>query len=194
MKKIYRFITSINFYIINYYNFYSNKILFDKFSSLKIRGLIRIFNKGKIVIGNNVKINSSLSSNPIGGQTYTSFVVKKNAELVISDCVGISNSSIVCYKRITIGRDTFIGGDCKIYDTDFHSISFDDRITMGDINIYSKEVNIEAGCFIGGGTTILKGVTIGEKSVIGANSVVTKNIPSNELWAGNPAKFIRKII
>ena len=40
---------------------------------------------------------------------------------------------------------------------------------------------------------ILKGVTIGENSVVGAGSVVTKDIPSGEVWAGNPAKFIRKI-
>ena len=47
--------------------------------------------------------------------------------------------------------------------------------------------------FIGANSIILKGVTIGERSIIGAGSVVTKNIPDDEIWAGNPAKFIRKI-
>ena len=54
-------------------------------------------------------------------------------------------------------------------------------------------VVIEDNVFIGARCIILKGVTIGENSVVGAGSVVTKSIPANEIWAGNPAKFIRKI-
>jgi acetyltransferase-like isoleucine patch superfamily enzyme len=53
------------------------------------------------------------------------------------------------------------------------------------------KVIIEDNVFIGAHSTILKGVTIGKNSVIGACSVVTKNIPPNEIWAGNPAKFIK---
>ena len=47
--------------------------------------------------------------------------------------------------------------------------------------------------FIGAHTTIIKGVFIGKKSIIGACSIISKNIPDNEVWAGNPAKFIRKM-
>ena len=47
--------------------------------------------------------------------------------------------------------------------------------------------------FIGTNCIVLKGVSIGNNSIVGAGSVVTKNIPANELWAGNPAKFIRKL-
>ena len=54
-------------------------------------------------------------------------------------------------------------------------------------------VVIGGNVFIGARCIILKGVTIGENSIIGAGSVVTKSIPANEIWAGNPAKFIRKI-
>lgn len=52
---------------------------------------------------------------------------------------------------------------------------------------------IKQGSSIGANSTILGGITIGVKSMIGAGSVVTKNIPDNELWFGNPAKFIKKI-
>jgi acetyltransferase-like isoleucine patch superfamily enzyme len=52
---------------------------------------------------------------------------------------------------------------------------------------------IKKGASIGANVTILGGVIIGEKSMIGAGSVVTKNIPDGELWVGNPAKFVRKI-
>ena len=58
----------------------------------------------------------------------------------------------------------------------------------------TKPVIIKQNVFIGAHSTILKGVTIGENSIIGACSVVTKNIPDNEVWAGNPAKYIKHLI
>ena len=54
-------------------------------------------------------------------------------------------------------------------------------------------IAIGDNAFIGAHSTILKGVTIGANSIIGAASLVTTNIPDNEIWGGNPAKFIRKI-
>lgn len=64
-----------------------------------------------------------------------------------------------------------------------------------DLLIYSiidKPVRIKSGAWIGGHSIILKGVTIGKNSVIGAGSIVTHDIPDNEVWAGNPAKYIKK--
>ena len=63
----------------------------------------------------------------------------------------------------------------------------------GDTDIRTKPVHIGENVFIGGHCVILKGVTIGDGAVIGAGSVVTKSIPAGEIWAGNPAKFIRKV-
>lgn len=62
-----------------------------------------------------------------------------------------------------------------------------------DVHIKSKPVVIKRGAWIGGGSIILKGVVIGEYSVIGAGSVVTRSVPAGEIWAGNPARFIRKL-
>ena len=56
-----------------------------------------------------------------------------------------------------------------------------------------KGITLRKGCSIGANTTLLPGVEIGENALIGAGSVVTKNIPANEIWIGNPAKFHRKI-
>lgn len=158
-----------------------------------IRGIPFIRNSGIFIIGKNVRINSRYRNNPIGGQTFATFIIKKNASLVISQGAGISNSTIVCWDKILIGENVYIGGDCKIYDSDFHSLNYEERIIYGDKKIKSKPVEIKKGAFIGTGTIILKGVSIGERSVIGAGSVVTKNIPSDEIWAGNPCKCIKKL-
>lgn len=80
-----------------------------------------------------------------------------------------------------------------IFDTDFHPISYQSRILNDQSKIKSVPVRICRGAFIGARSIIMKGVTIGEYSIIGAGSVVTKSVPSNEVWAGNPARFIYKL-
>jgi len=60
-------------------------------------------------------------------------------------------------------------------------------------NRVKKPVVVKDNAFIGARSIILKGVTIGNNSIVGAGSVVTKSIPDNEIWAGNPARFIRSI-
>lgn len=190
------------------YNIYKNlKILYYKgvnwfylkIMKVKVNGKINIYgklflrNSGKIVFGDNLEINSGFAYNPIGGQGFTSIVVQENACLVIKKNVGISNSAIYCKKRITIGNNVIIGGDCKIYDTDFHSIYLKDRLSQPQKGIKSLPVKINEGVFIGTGSIVLKGVEIGENSVIAAGSVVSRNIPENEIWGGNPIVFLKKI-
>jgi acetyltransferase-like isoleucine patch superfamily enzyme len=160
---------------------------------LKIKGVLRIYGRGEIIIGENIKINTRFSANPIGGQTFTSFYVAENAQLTIGKNVGISNSSIVSFSRIVIEDNVLIGGDCKIFDTDFHSINPEIRNSPNDTSYKSMPVTIKRGAFIGAASIILKGVVIGENSVIGAGSIVTKSVPANEIWAGNPAKFINTV-
>ncbi|PFD99358.1 transferase [Priestia megaterium] len=160
------------------------------------RGFLLVRNKGKISIGDSVVINSSLGSNPTTGDSKTIIIVENEANLVIGNNVGISNSVINCKKGIIIEEYTSIGCGCKIYDNDFHSIKFEDRLLeqRGIIkNVKVSPITIKKGAFVGANVMILKGVTIGCNAVIGASSVVTKDIPDNELWAGNPIKFIRKL-
>lgn len=154
-------------------------------------GLILVRNRGKIIIGNKVTINSAPMANPIGGQGRTILVTQKGAKITIGDGSGISNCAIFASESITIGKQVMIGAGVKIYDTDFHPVNFTER--MENKPAKKAAVSIADGAFIGAHSIILKGVTIGEKSVIGAGSVVTGHIPDNEIWAGNPAKFIRKI-
>lgn len=158
-----------------------------------INGLIYILNEGRIDIGCKFNACSSKHSNPIGGDTVLRLIVRRGGTLVIGNNVGISNSTIVCWKSIEIGDFVNIGGGCKIWDTDFHSTNPLDRVHRGNTNVKTAKIELCEYAFIGGGSTILKGVTIGKNSVVAAGSVVTKSIPDNELWGGNPAKFIRKL-
>ncbi|WP_172830860.1 acyltransferase [Polaribacter sp. KT 15] len=175
-------------------NYIKFKIFDIKFGdNFKVNGSLFLKGKGSFTLGNNVLINSSYITNPIGGQTFTSIVVADKAKLTIGDNVGLSNCAIFCSHKIDIDSFVFIGGDCKIYDTDFHSIYIKDRIKDTETGIKSAPVLIKQGAFIGAGSIVLKGVVIGENAVVAAGSVVAKSIPNNEVWGGNPAKFIKKI-
>lgn len=97
---------------------------------------------------------------------------------------------------ITIGDYTLLGGGVKVYTSDFHSMDYKKRRSPGKMDQGDRKcapVTIGHDCFIGAGSIILKGVTIGDYSIIGAGSVVTKSVPSGEIWAGNPARFVKKI-
>ena len=162
-------------------------------SNFHTNGLLFIRGKGKIIIGDSVTINSCRESNPIGGDTRTVFYAKEGSKIKIGNRVGISNSAIVSMQEIIIEDDVLIGGSCKIYDHDFHSIVYEERTAEIDHGIKSAPICIKKGAFIGGHSIILKGVTIGEKSIIGAGSIVVRDVPDGEIWAGNPAKFMKKL-
>lgn len=161
-----------------------------------IRGKVYFKTVGRrgasIFVGEKVNINSSLASDPIGGDTRTILYTRHNGTIAIGNYVGLSNTTIVSETSVTIGEWTNIGGGTKIYDTDFHSLDPDIRY-VDDSFVKTKPIVIGSRVFIGGHSIILKGVTIGDGAVIGAGSVVTSNIPANEIWAGNPAKFIKKV-
>lgn len=161
--------------------------------SLKTYGGIFIRGTGQIHIGNNVVVTSCRETNPIGGDTKTILFAKGNGKIKIGNHVGISNTAIIALGSIEIEDDVLIGANCKIYDHDFHALDYETRNLPENRGVVPKPVIIKQGAFIGAHSIILKGVTVGVKSIVGAGSVVTKNIPDGEIWAGNPAKFIRTI-
>ena len=191
MKRIINGLISFTNTIYNYIVLKYRHVVFGVNS--KINGRIYCVSNSKqgIIIGDNVTINSCLKSNPIGGNERTILFAKGDGKISIGNNCGISNSAIFATKHIKICDNVLIGGNVKIYDTDFHWVDYNKRINKEGGQ--SAEILIKDGAFIGAHSIILKGVTIGERSVIGANSVVTKDIPSDELWAGNPARFIRKL-
>jgi acetyltransferase-like isoleucine patch superfamily enzyme len=189
MFRLIRFLREKYFFMCNSLSFF---LMGVEFKEITINGSIFFRCYGSFKYGKNVIINSTFAANPIGGNTFCSIVICKGGELNIGDNVGISNSAIYCTQDITIMDDSLIGGDCKIYDTDFHPLDTKARLQKNNKG-KSKPVLIKSGAFIGTGSIILKGTVVGENSIVGAGSVVTGIIPDNEIWAGNPAKFVRKV-
>jgi acetyltransferase-like isoleucine patch superfamily enzyme len=179
--------------LVNYSFIKINNVFTGSFP--KIKGILFVKNKGHMRLGNGLHINSSLIANPIGGSVKTCLVTySAKAKLIIGDRVFISNAAIVANEEIIIEDDVYIGASVKIYDTDFHSIYHGNRILGAkDPDIQSKPVTIKKCAFVGAHSIVLKGVTVGEGAVIGAGSVVTKNVGDYELWAGNPAKYIKPV-
>ena len=166
----------------------------EEFSSSGIP-ILFIHHTSKIKIGKNFKINNRILSNPIGRNYKCIFAIRENAELTIGDNVGMSGTTIFCRKEVNIGDNVKIGGNVCIYDTDFHSLISKERAIneLDKSKTKSKKVILENNVFIGAHSTILKGVTIGENSIVGACSLVSKDVPANEIWGGTPATFIRKL-
>ena len=166
------------------------------FSSIKTSGFpyVNVFKGGSLYIGRNFSMHNTVDGNPIGSYQRCTFVVHSGCSLKIGDNVGISQTALIAMADIFIQDNVKIGGGTCIYTSDFHSLDATVRRSKEDVNQRKcAPVIIGNDVFIGAHCIILKGVTIGDKSIIGAGSVVTKSIPSGEIWAGNPARFIRNI-
>ena len=168
----------------------------------KLLTRLRVLFVSRIKIGKNSIIKSGvkfeLTDNAIL-KIGSNCTIKENAYflltkpmpiLEIGDYTGIGRNNYIAVKdHLKIGKYTRFGPDVCILDQG-HSFNKDDIIMNQEAII--EKVTIGDDVWIGRGATILKGVTIGDGAVIGAGAVVTKDIPANEIWAGVPAKYIRK--
>lgn len=127
---------------------------------------------------------------------------KEDASILIGNNTFIGNSFIICAERIEIGDDVLIAWGCTILDHNSHSVLWRERSEdvkdwyRGKKNwefVERKPVIIKNKAWIGFNVIILKGVTIGEGAVVGAGSVVTKDVEPYTVVAGNPAKLIREV-
>lgn len=150
---------------------------------------ITLFSKHKhsiISIGKRCVFNSSSTSNLIGiNHKCIISTLQEGSSIVIGNNCGFSGTTIGCAKSIILGNNVRCGANTLITDTDWHM----DDPRSG----VCRPIIIEDNVWLGINSSVLKGVTIGKNSVIGAGSVVTKSIPANVIAAGNPCKVIKEI-
>jgi galactoside O-acetyltransferase len=127
---------------------------------------------------------------------------RERASISIGKRTFIGHSNIICAENISIGDDVLVAWGCNIVDHNSHSKNFQER--QDDVkqwyygqkdwtNVICRPIVIEDKAWIGFNSIILKGVTIGEGAIVGAGSVVTKDIPPYTIVAGNPAQILRTI-
>jgi acetyltransferase-like isoleucine patch superfamily enzyme len=121
--------------------------------------------------------------------------LRPDAEIIIGSDCGISGGSICAAIRVELGSECLLGSNVTITDTDFHAIKPEGRrYNNNSRDIGAAPVRIEENVFIGVGAVVLKGVSVGRNSVIGAMSVVSKDVRRNSICAGVPAIPIRNEI
>lgn len=146
--------------------------------------------RGKVCIGNGAIVNCRIAFDSPSGQVF------------IGQRCYIGASLLVCHSSIQIEDDVIVSWGVTIVDHDSHSLSWEGR--RDDVENWGKgikhwdgvtirPVHIEKRAWIGFGASILKGVRIGEGAVVGAGSVVTRDVPPFAVVAGNPARIVRNL-
>lgn len=154
---------------------------------------IRLFSTAKVTIGDNLYLSSGWGVNALCANKQGAFYATDNATITIGDNVGMSSPVLWAHQSITIGNYVKIGANSILIDTDSHNLDYLVRRGQHTDWGVAKPIVIEDDVMIGVNCVILKGVTIGARTVVAAGSVVTKSFPSDCVIGGNPAKLIRKI-
>ena len=150
--------------------------------------------KGALIqIGKNCLICSRSEQTALGVSHKTILrTLSPESNLIIGNFVRMSGTTICSASSIKIGDRCVIGADVMITDTDFHSLDHEIRSSKLDSkHAHSNPVIIGNDVFIGGKSIILKGVTLGNRVIVGAGSVVTRSFPDDSIIGGNPAKLIK---
>lgn len=155
---------------------------------------INLFSTAKVKIGDNLYFSSGWGINALCANKRGVIYATENANITIGNNVGMSSVVLWAHESITIGDHVKIGGNSILIDTDSHNMDY--LVRRGQYTDWgvSKPIVIEDDVFIGVNCIILKGVTIGARSIIAAGSVVTKSIPADCVAGGNPAKVIKSLV
>ena len=183
------------------------KKILNKYSYFKLR------KKAHLTIGENSVVNYrsfDLKNNKnctfiIGEKSLVSasFVFEKEGAIIeIGRNTFLGGCVLSCAEKIKIGENVFIAWNVTIFDHNSHSLNY--NVRRNDLpNLFNKKITwedvlisptiIEEDVWIGVNAIILKGITIGKGAIVAAGAVVTKNVPSYTLVAGNPAKIVKKL-
>jgi acetyltransferase-like isoleucine patch superfamily enzyme len=152
--------------------------------------VLQLHRGSMLELGDGLELRSWPSSNPLMPNHRVVFATR-SAEAVIrlgDDC-GLTGATLVATQRIEIGNRVLVGANATIVDTDFHPL--DAQLRRANINTgATAPVYIEDDVFIGMSAIILKGVRLGAGCVVGAGSVVTRDVAPSTVVAGNPAQVV----
>lgn len=192
LQKILNFPTAIRIKLsLVFNNFYFRIKGIEVGRNARVFGKVSVIGPGKITLGNNFMMTNGEHINPISTNLQGAFFTDSpNAKIKIGDNVGMSSTRIWIHDSLTIGNNVKIGGGVLLIDTDCHPINYIIRRASNE-GTKSSPIIIEDDVWIGAQSIVLKGVTIGAHSIIGAGSVVTKDIPADCIAGGNPCKVIK---
>lgn len=152
--------------------------------------IIQRHRESDILLGDGLSLRSWPRTNPLV-PNHPVVLATRTASAVLrigNDC-GLTGTTIVAAEEVVLGDRVLIGANVTVADTDFHPLTPEGRAV--DINA-GKHAPIYVGddVFVGMNSLVLKGVTIGPGSVVGAGSVVTRDVPARTIVAGNPAREV----
>lgn len=149
---------------------------------------VRRKGSGKVVLGDRVQVNTARWANPLNTPGATVLNAEDGAILELKAGCGVSSSHLIANVGIEIGEGSLIGAGSLLCDSDMHEVPLgSDRGTAMAPILIGKRVFLGARCIV------LKGVNIGDGSVVAAGSVVVSDIPAGVMAAGKPAKVIRSV-
>ena len=155
--------------------------------------LVRRAPGSRLALGARVVLCSTCYGNPLGvAHPVILRTLRPDSVIRIGDDTGMSGATVCAASSVTIGAQCLIGANVTITDYDFHAVApANRRYATNPDAIGCAPVVIEDNVWIGLNTVILKGVTIGADTVVGAGSVVTRSLPPRCVAAGQPARVIR---
>lgn len=187
-KYSYNIILAVNSFFSSLYCHLSMSVKGIKYANnSRFWGITRFYrtNKSSIIIGENSSFRSGAVSNLIGiNRPCIISTNRPGAQITIGNNCGFSGTVIGAFNSITLENNVRCGANTLITDSDWHM----DDYRSGE----PKAIIIGRNVWLGEGVKVLKGISIGENSVIGAGSIVTKNIPANVIAAGNPCRVIKE--
>ena len=156
--------------------------------------IIQRHRQSEVRIGRRMNLRSTARSNPLGPNHPVIISTRRaGARLTIGDDFGMTGGSLVCDERISIGDRVWVGANTVIADTDFHPLEPQRRIEA-PLDARTAPIQIGDDVFIGMNALILKGVSIGAGAVIGAGSVLRRDVPARAIVAGNPALVVGELV
>jgi acetyltransferase-like isoleucine patch superfamily enzyme len=145
-----------------------------------------------VLLGENVKLSKfiNLYGCRIGANTKIGAFVEIQKNAVIGRNCKISSHTFIC-EGVTIEDNVFVGHNVAFVNDTYPRATAADGGLQTEVDWKVETTRIQKGASIGSGVTILANITVGENALIGAGSVVTRDVPAHAIVAGNPARILR---